>query len=162
MQLLPQIMDTDFSRLIIQNFVGEATIAPSLTLRDLARTLTNPTVPEIDRFIRVGRQETWRKMGLISTRFRIAQALQALVSRGGTEREAGLRSEALDHTTGLRQLAERPSHRRSPRPSRSPARERATRREVGEQRLAGADQPASEALPGMLAEGAGCRVTRFF
>ena len=110
---------------MIQNFVGEATIAPPLTLRDLANALSNPTVPEIDRCIRVGKQETWRKMGLISTRFRIAQALEALARRRGAEREGGVRPAppGLSHDAGgLRDAASVVSPVGSPRLARSLAR----------------------------------------
>merc|ERR1740130_599133 len=90
---------------MIQNFIGEATIAPPLTLRDLSKALSNPTVPELHRYIRVGRQETWRKMGLINTRFRIAQALQALASR--SRPEAVATSPRATPTSGSEQWARR-------------------------------------------------------
>lgn len=177
MQLLPQIMDTDWSRLMIQNFVGEATIAPPLTLRDLAKALSNPTVPELDRYIRIGKQETWRKMGLISTRFRIAQALEALASRL-TERAAGVQtsSPALDITRGevRRSMLKEQTHAASPRPFRSPARERAVRTPSGpalssidNQWLESASQPAAAEVRHSIAAArddsqVSCKAIRFF
>lgn len=62
---------------------------PPLSLQDYAKALSDPTVPELRRCIAVGRRETWRKMAMLSTRTRIAHALQklsstlALAGRGG-------------------------------------------------------------------------------
>ncbi|KAL1511430.1 hypothetical protein AB1Y20_006229 [Prymnesium parvum] len=76
--LLPQLFDADWSWLLLQPYSGEATFVPPLTLRDYTRALSDPSEDDIERCIRVGRQEVWRKSGMLSTRLRLAQALQKL------------------------------------------------------------------------------------
>ena len=51
---------------------------PPLTVHDYLRALTDPSPHDLRRFLLVGRQETWRKSGMLATRLRLAHALQKL------------------------------------------------------------------------------------
>jgi predicted acylesterase/phospholipase RssA len=94
LQIMPLILDTDWSGLFLQDFMGDVTIIPPLGLKDYARMLSDPTPAIMQRYLDVGQRETWRKMPMLATRLRIAHALQALQAAfsDGTDDLTGARS----------------------------------------------------------------------
>ena len=49
-----------------------------LGLADYCNVVSDPTPDTMERYLRVGEHECWRKMPMLATRLRIAHALQAL------------------------------------------------------------------------------------
>ena len=94
LQIMPLILDTDWSGLFLQDFMGDVTIIPPLGLKDYTRMLSDPTPGIMQRYLDVGQRETWRKMPMLATRLRIAHALQALQAAfsDGTDGLTGARS----------------------------------------------------------------------
>ncbi|KAL3914782.1 MAG: hypothetical protein SGPRY_007500, partial [Prymnesium sp.] len=78
LEIMPLVLDTDWSSLFLQDFSGDVTIMPPLGTSDYMRMLSDPSLACMDKYFKVGRRETWRKIPMLATRLRIAHALQAL------------------------------------------------------------------------------------
>ena len=65
---------------------------PPLSVSDYRHMLSDPTPETMERYLRVGERETWRKLPMLATRLRIAHALQAL--QDDADRAAGMPARA--------------------------------------------------------------------
>lgn len=94
LEIMPLVLDTDWSNLFLQQFTGDVTIYPPMRLRDYLRILTDPTPVSAAHYIAVGQRECWRKMPMLATRLRIAGALRAAQTRLNEVRNAAGRTPA--------------------------------------------------------------------
>ena len=84
---MPLVLDTDWSSLFLQDFTGDVTVIPPLRFADYMNVLADPTLEVMERYLRVGQRECWRKMPMLATRLRIAHALrevQAALAAAGS------------------------------------------------------------------------------
>ena len=87
LEIMPLVLDTDWSSLFLQDFTGDVTVIPPLRFADYMNVLADPTLEVMERYLRVGQRECWRKMPMLATRLRIAHALrevQAALAAAGS------------------------------------------------------------------------------
>ncbi|KAL1510359.1 hypothetical protein AB1Y20_006670 [Prymnesium parvum] len=92
LEIMPLVLDTDWSSLLLQDFNGDVTIMPPIGASDYLSMLSDPTLESMNKYIRVGKRETWRKMPMLATRLRVAHALQALQNEFDQVQKAAGRS----------------------------------------------------------------------
>ncbi|RUS33875.1 acyl transferase/acyl hydrolase/lysophospholipase, partial [Jimgerdemannia flammicorona] len=76
LELLPKLMDQDWSWIWLQKFDGNVTIWPKSTISDWFNILTDPNPVRLERFIRVGESQTWPKLSMIANRMTIERAIE--------------------------------------------------------------------------------------
>ncbi|RUS17453.1 lipase 5 [Endogone sp. FLAS-F59071] len=76
LELLPKLMDQDWSWIWLQKFDGNVTIWPKSTISDWFYILSDPTPTRLERFIRVGELQTWPKLSMISNRMTLERAIE--------------------------------------------------------------------------------------
>jgi len=62
-----------------QDYTGNITIYPKLKARDLARVMKNPSLEELEGFIRAGERATWPRLAMIRDQTRISRVMVACV-----------------------------------------------------------------------------------
>ncbi|KAI0265196.1 acyl transferase/acyl hydrolase/lysophospholipase [Gloeopeniophorella convolvens] len=77
LDLLPEILGSDWSSVFLQRFDGAVTIWPRTRLMDWLRILTDPDPPEMTRLLRVGQFVTWPKLHMIENRLRLERQIYA-------------------------------------------------------------------------------------
>ncbi|KAI7856709.1 acyl transferase/acyl hydrolase/lysophospholipase [Circinella umbellata] len=75
LDLLPKIMDQDWSYIWLQKFDGSVTILPKTNLLDWIHIVSNPTEERMKHAMDVGRARTWPNISMISNRLRIENAI---------------------------------------------------------------------------------------
>ena len=89
LEIMPLLLDTDWSNLFLQQFTGDVTIYPPMKMTDYLRILSDPTPDTSKQYLAVGQRECWRKMPMLATRLRIANALRALKIRSQSLNDRG-------------------------------------------------------------------------
>lgn len=112
LEIMPLILDTDWSSLMLQDFTGDITIIPPLTLRDYLRVLADPDMPMMERYLQVGQRECWRKLPMLTTRLKIASALRA-VQNALADADVRTGTVGADTSLEVESGAESDSHGRS-------------------------------------------------
>ena len=64
-----------------QKYLGNINIVPSLTLRDSFKSIMNPSVKDMERYLDEGRRSTWPKLSHIRFLMRIENQLAACKAR---------------------------------------------------------------------------------
>ncbi|KAI8138327.1 acyl transferase/acyl hydrolase/lysophospholipase [Fennellomyces sp. T-0311] len=75
LDLLPKIMDQDWSYIWLQKFDGTVTILPKTNLLDWIHIVANPTEERLKYAMDVGRARTWPNVSMIANRLRIENAI---------------------------------------------------------------------------------------
>ncbi|KAF4594391.1 Lipase 4 [Ophiocordyceps camponoti-floridani] len=78
--VLPTLM-TKCRGILSQNYSGDITILPAITMHDLPRVMTNPTSDFLMRLMALGERATWPKLSRIRDRCAIELALDRAVHR---------------------------------------------------------------------------------
>lgn len=86
LDLLPELLGSDWSSVFLQRFDGAVTIWPRTRVMDWIRILTDPDPPEMERLLRVGQVVTWPKLHMIKNRMRLER--QIYLGRQATKTEA--------------------------------------------------------------------------
>ncbi|KAF8505953.1 patatin-domain-containing protein [Russula emetica] len=96
LDLLPELLGSDWSSVFLQRFDGAVTIWPRTRFMDWIHILTDPDPPEMTRMLHVGQFATWPKLHMIENRLRlerqillgrqaVAHAQQSLSRRGSKD-----------------------------------------------------------------------------
>jgi len=86
LDLLPELLGSDWSSVFLQRFDGAVTIWPRTRVMDWLRILTDPDPPEMARLLRVGQFVTWPKLHMIKNRMRLER--QIYLGRQATKAKA--------------------------------------------------------------------------
>ncbi|WWD04289.1 hypothetical protein V865_002358 [Kwoniella europaea PYCC6329] len=81
LDLMPQILQSDWSGVFLQRFSGDLTLTPRTTIRDWFRILSDPDRNEMDHMLKVGQRVTWPALRMVKNRMTIERA----ILRGRTE-----------------------------------------------------------------------------
>lgn len=76
LELMPRLLNQDWSSVFLQQFGGNVTIIPKSRLSDWPRILTDPDDDRLANMIAVGQAQTWPSISMISNRVRIEAAIQ--------------------------------------------------------------------------------------
>jgi hypothetical protein len=97
LDLMPQVLQSDWSNVFLQRFAGVITLTPRSTVGDWFHLLDDPTRVQLERMITVGQRVTWPALHMINNRTMIERA----IFRGRTEcrTAAGERATAAATTT---------------------------------------------------------------
>ncbi|KAI8575056.1 hypothetical protein K450DRAFT_263506 [Umbelopsis ramanniana AG] len=76
LELMPRLLNQDWSSVFLQQFGGSVTIIPKSRLSDWPRILTDPDETILAHMIKVGQAQTWPSISMISNRVRIEAAIQ--------------------------------------------------------------------------------------
>ncbi|CAM0136842.1 hypothetical protein VKS41_007423 [Umbelopsis sp. WA50703] len=76
LELMPKLLNQDWSSVFLQQFGGNVTIIPKSRLSDWPRILTDPDETTLSYMIKVGQAQTWPSISMISNRLRIEAAIQ--------------------------------------------------------------------------------------
>lgn len=71
LDLLPQILQSDWSGVFLQRFSGDLTLTPRSTFGDWFRLLSDPTPPQLERMLSVGQKVTWPALNMVKNRLTI-------------------------------------------------------------------------------------------
>ncbi|WVN86846.1 patatin-like phospholipase domain-containing protein [Cryptococcus depauperatus CBS 7841] len=75
LDLMPQILQSDWSGVFLQRFSGDLTLIPRSTIRDWFRILSDPDVHQLERMLRVGQRVTWPALYMVKNRMTIERAI---------------------------------------------------------------------------------------
>lgn len=75
LDLLPELLGSDWSSVFLQRFDGAVTIWPRTRFMDWIRILTDPDPPEMARLLHVGQFVTWPKLHMIKNRMRLERQI---------------------------------------------------------------------------------------
>jgi len=75
LDLLPELLGSDWSSVFLQRFDGAVTIWPRTRFMDWVRILTDPDPPEMARMLHVGQFVTWPKLHMIENRMRLERQI---------------------------------------------------------------------------------------
>ncbi|KAH9049590.1 patatin-domain-containing protein [Lactarius hengduanensis] len=75
LDLLPELLGSDWSSVFLQRFDGAVTIWPRTRFMDWLRILTDPDPSEMARLLRVGQFVTWPKLHMIKNRMRLERQI---------------------------------------------------------------------------------------
>ncbi|KAI0254899.1 acyl transferase/acyl hydrolase/lysophospholipase [Lactifluus subvellereus] len=75
LDLLPELLGSDWSSVFLQRFDGAVTIWPRTRFMDWVRILTDPDPPEMARLLHVGQFVTWPKLHMIENRMRLERQI---------------------------------------------------------------------------------------
>lgn len=81
MDLMPYILNSDFSSLFLQSFEGQVTIVPPTTMGMFMRLLVDPDEARLKEFIRGGELATWPKLKMIENRMVIEHAIGKVLNK---------------------------------------------------------------------------------
>ncbi|KAI8062118.1 acyl transferase/acyl hydrolase/lysophospholipase [Gongronella butleri] len=91
LDLLPKVMNQDWSSIWLQKFDGEVTILPKASLSDWRYLVADPDEKRIERLLESGQLQTWPKVAMIRNRLAIEKAISSgrrkLRDLATTERE---------------------------------------------------------------------------
>ncbi|OAD68695.1 hypothetical protein PHYBLDRAFT_127512, partial [Phycomyces blakesleeanus NRRL 1555(-)] len=76
LDLLPKLLNQDWSSIWLQKFDGDVTILPKSKLSDWLHLLSDPNEERLKMLFRVGELRTWPKITMISNRMRIENAIE--------------------------------------------------------------------------------------
>ncbi|KAJ9098167.1 hypothetical protein QFC21_004496 [Naganishia friedmannii] len=105
LELLPQLLGSDWSSVFLQRFAGSVTILPKSRIVDWIHLLTDPDRKELKRMIQVGESVSWPKLHMIENRLKIernvlrgrSEVRQALHrSRVTTDSDSAVRLNPVD------------------------------------------------------------------
>ncbi|KAJ9117522.1 hypothetical protein QFC22_004372 [Naganishia vaughanmartiniae] len=105
LELLPQLLGSDWSSVFLQRFAGSVTILPKSRIADWTHLLTDPDRKELKRMIQVGESVSWPKLHMIENRLKIernvlrgrSEVRQALHrSRVTTDSDSAVRLNPID------------------------------------------------------------------
>ncbi|KAF9103584.1 hypothetical protein BGX27_010504 [Mortierella sp. AM989] len=114
LELLPKIMNQDWSWVWLQKFDGHVTILPKSGLSDWFQLLNDPTESRVRHCLTVGERQTFPKLHMIANRMRIEQTIAACRGevkvkldrkshgRSARSRISGLLSEDSENTVKAR------------------------------------------------------------
>ncbi|KAG7575453.1 hypothetical protein FFLO_00272 [Filobasidium floriforme] len=71
LELMPQLLGSDWSSVFLQRFAGSVTILPKSRILDWFRLLNDPDRKELDRMMRVGQQVAWPTLHMIENRLKV-------------------------------------------------------------------------------------------
>ncbi|KAI8371450.1 acyl transferase/acyl hydrolase/lysophospholipase [Radiomyces spectabilis] len=75
LDLLPKLLEQDWSSIWLQKFDGNVTILPKAGLSDWLYTMADPDEKRLTKLMLSGRQRTWPKVSMIANRLRIESAI---------------------------------------------------------------------------------------
>ncbi|WVQ96097.1 hypothetical protein IAU59_003199 [Kwoniella sp. CBS 9459] len=81
LDLMPQILQSDWSGVFLQRFSGDLTLTPKTTIMDWFHILSDPDRQELERMLSVGERVTWPALRMVKNRMTIERA----ILRGRTE-----------------------------------------------------------------------------
>ncbi|ODN78595.1 patatin-like phospholipase domain-containing protein [Cryptococcus amylolentus CBS 6039] len=81
LDLMPQILQSDWSGVFLQRFSGDLTLTPRSTIQDWFHILSDPTRQQLERMLTVGEKVTWPALRMVRNRMTIERA----ILRGRTE-----------------------------------------------------------------------------
>ncbi|KAI9029932.1 acyl transferase/acyl hydrolase/lysophospholipase [Phycomyces nitens] len=76
LDLLPKLLNQDWSSIWLQKFDGNVTILPKSKLSDWLYLIADPNEDRLKNLFRVGELRTWPKITMISNRMRIENAIE--------------------------------------------------------------------------------------
>ncbi|KAF7730945.1 hypothetical protein EC973_000991 [Apophysomyces ossiformis] len=76
LDLLPKLLDQDWSSTFLQKFDGTVTILPRAGLSDWLYIVADPDAARLRKLFRVGELQAWPKISMISNRMRIESSIQ--------------------------------------------------------------------------------------
>jgi predicted acylesterase/phospholipase RssA len=76
LELLPRPLGQDWSEVWLQRFSGTITIWPRSILSDFYRILSDPSMQQLARMLRVGQLAAWPKLKFISNRMAVERLIQ--------------------------------------------------------------------------------------
>ncbi|WVQ75039.1 hypothetical protein IAR50_004648 [Cryptococcus sp. DSM 104548] len=86
LDLMPQILQSDWSGVFLQRFSGDLTLTPRSTIQDWFNILSDPTRQQLERMLIVGEKVTWPALRMVRNRMTIERA----ILRGRTEVRSAL------------------------------------------------------------------------
>ncbi|WWD20167.1 hypothetical protein CI109_104643 [Kwoniella shandongensis] len=86
LDLMPQILQSDWSGVFLQRFSGDLTLTPRSTIRDWFHLLSDPDRVQLERMLDVGERVSWPALRMVRNRMTIERA----ILRGRTEVRAAL------------------------------------------------------------------------
>lgn len=76
LDLMPQLLQSDWSGVFLQRFSGDLTLTPRSTVRDWFHLLDDPDRAQLERMIRVGQRVTWPSLHMAGNRMLIERSIQ--------------------------------------------------------------------------------------
>jgi hypothetical protein len=134
------------SLLLNQQYVGDVTIVPPLTLEGYSQIISNPSIEALQRFVRVAERRTWPNLEHIRLQCQLEQVLDDCVKHLSLRVQRRLNRNPL-HDTSARAVRSARSSRRTPSSGGAA--------EVDAQGHAGADGENPLSLDAQLTQGAG-------
>ncbi|TIB68460.1 patatin-domain-containing protein [Wallemia mellicola] len=75
LELMPEILATDFSSVFLQKFEGSITIWPRTRFLDWIHILSDPDRTELKRMMKMGQLAAWPKLHIVENRFKIEREI---------------------------------------------------------------------------------------
>lgn len=75
LDLMPQILQSDWSGVFLQRFSGDLTLTPRSTIGDWFHILSDPDRPQMKRMLRVGERVAWPALGMVRNRMTVERAI---------------------------------------------------------------------------------------
>ncbi|WVR08195.1 hypothetical protein IAU60_005241 [Kwoniella sp. DSM 27419] len=75
LDLMPQILQSDWSGVFLQRFSGDLTLTPRSTIRDWFHILSDPARSDLERMLTVGQRVTWPALRMVRNRMTIERAI---------------------------------------------------------------------------------------
>ncbi|WWC65714.1 uncharacterized protein I303_108336 [Kwoniella dejecticola CBS 10117] len=75
LDLMPQILQSDWSGVFLQRFSGDLTLTPRTTIRDWFRILSDPDRNQLEHMLTVGQRVTWPALRMVKNRMTIERAI---------------------------------------------------------------------------------------
>lgn len=76
LDLMPQLLQSDWSGVFLQRFSGDLTLTPRSTVRDWFHLLDDPDRAQLGRMIKVGQRVTWPALHMAGNRMLIERSIQ--------------------------------------------------------------------------------------
>jgi predicted acylesterase/phospholipase RssA len=76
LDLLPAFLGQNWNQLFLQEFEGQVTVVPSLSPKDYVRLISDPSLPEMKRYFRIGQLGMWRMFSQVRTRSIVASTIE--------------------------------------------------------------------------------------
>ncbi|WVQ79253.1 hypothetical protein IAT38_001349 [Cryptococcus sp. DSM 104549] len=106
LDLMPQILQSDWSGVFLQRFSGDLTLTPRSTIRDWFSILSDPDRQQLERMLLVGERVTWPAMRMVRNRLIIERAIlrgrtevRSALHRNRTSNDQATSLPALEHDT---------------------------------------------------------------
>lgn len=88
LELLPRLLEQDWSEIWLQNFSGTVTIWPRSKITDFLYILSDPTPQRLARMLQVGQSSTFPKLLFIGNRMRMERLIEAGLLLGSDDRHS--------------------------------------------------------------------------